>query len=74
MQNLDLVVYIKIQEEILKEKIQVKLIFIKFLINLGTIRAYRESREDHYTLSDLKFFVGDCIDLTIITSIDKQKV
>ena len=37
----------------------------------GTVRAYRESRDDKFTLNDLKFFVGDHIDLTIITNIDK---
>jgi hypothetical protein len=35
------------------------------------VRAYKESRDDYLTLDDLRFFVGDHIDLTILTNFDK---
>ena len=65
MQNLGLAAFIRILRENLKEKNQVN------WFKIGTIRAYKESIEDKYTITDLKIFVGDYIDLEIITSIDK---
>ncbi len=41
------------------------------MINLGTIRNYRKSKDNLLTLYELKFFVGDLIDLTIMTQEEK---
>jgi hypothetical protein len=32
---------------------------------VGTVRNYRQSKDDGVSLKDLKFFVGDFMDLTI---------
>lgn len=69
MLNLNLIPFIRIQWVNIDAE---NWVFFHFLILItGIIRAYRESRDDRVSLNELKFFVGDHIDLTIITNFDK---